>query len=173
MFLLLLSRTRTHSFIARCWRLYELLRRASKAISRPTRSSRIAYLVSSSLLCKLDMEWHCKWMVHGADGLRGKGCTHMRPKLCTPARSRAARFPRVTGVMARCDQARRYLGDLTGHLRVEPASWANMRYCARERPGCRNVVPNARQARTAKGGYYHAHWPACQNDGPPVCAQAT
>ncbi len=32
-------------------------------------------------LCKLDMEQHCKWIVHGlgADGLGGKGCTRMRP----------------------------------------------------------------------------------------------
>jgi hypothetical protein len=42
--------------------------------------------LSSTLnrLCKLDMEQHCKWIVHGAAGLRGKGCTRMRPKLHLP-----------------------------------------------------------------------------------------
>ena len=30
------------------------------------------------------MEQHCKWIVHGTVGLRGKGCTRMRPKLHLP-----------------------------------------------------------------------------------------
>jgi hypothetical protein len=41
--------------------------------------------------CKLDMEQHCKWIVHGSDGLGGKGCTRA-PKLHRSARS-WARFP--------------------------------------------------------------------------------
>jgi hypothetical protein len=48
--------------------------------------TRSAYLVLLIALCqcKLDMERHCKWIVHGADGLQGKGCTRMRPKLHLP-----------------------------------------------------------------------------------------
>jgi hypothetical protein len=41
------------------------------------------------------MERHCKWMVHGAAGLRasglGEGCTCMRPKLHLPVLGRAFR----------------------------------------------------------------------------------
>ena len=53
------------------------------------------------------MEQHCKWIVHGTVGLRGKGCTRMRPKLHLPVLGRALR---ATGDMAcssfgrlRCD----------------------------------------------------------------------
>jgi hypothetical protein len=68
---------------------------------RPSESDtpRIVHLVLlSGRVCKLDMEQHYKWMVHGADGLRGRGCTRMRPKLHLPALGHAA-F-RVTGVLA-------------------------------------------------------------------------
>ena len=37
------------------------------------------------VLCKLDMEQHCKSIVHGTDGFRGKGCTQA-PEVA-PARS--------------------------------------------------------------------------------------
>ena len=40
---------------------------------------------------------HCKWIAYGADGLGGKGCTRMRPKLHLPVLGHAFR---VTGVMA-------------------------------------------------------------------------
>ena len=43
----------------------------------------VTYRLSGALdrLCKLDMEERCKWIVHGTDGLSGKGCTRMRPNL--------------------------------------------------------------------------------------------
>ena len=61
--------------------------RAALAMSRPTDSSRINYLVlliAFTIECKLDMEQHCDWIVRGTVGLRGKGCTRMRPKLHLP-----------------------------------------------------------------------------------------
>ena len=47
-------------------------------------SSRIVYIVLLIALSKLDLEQHRKWIVHGTAGLRGKGCTRMRPKLHLP-----------------------------------------------------------------------------------------
>ena len=44
----------------------------------------IVYLVLLIALCKLDMEQHCKWIVHGTASVRGKDCTRMRPKLHLP-----------------------------------------------------------------------------------------
>jgi len=37
------------------------------------------------------MEQQCDWIVHGTVGLRGKGCTRMRPKLHLPALGHALR----------------------------------------------------------------------------------
>ena len=37
------------------------------------------------------MEQHCDWIVHGTVGLRGKGCTRMRPKLHLPVLGHALR----------------------------------------------------------------------------------
>ncbi len=58
---------------------------------------------SWSLLCKLDMEQHCKWIVHGAAGFRGRlgGCTRMRPKLHLPVLGHVLR---ASGVMPRSCQ---------------------------------------------------------------------
>ncbi len=42
---------------------------------------------------------HCKWIAYGTDGLGGKGCTRMRPKLHLPVCQWGDAF-RVTGVMA-------------------------------------------------------------------------
>jgi hypothetical protein len=44
-----------------------------------------------------DLEQHYKWIVYGSDGLGGKGCTRMRPKLQLPALRHAFR---ITGFMA-------------------------------------------------------------------------
>ena len=51
--------------------------------------------------CKLDMALaqHCKWIACGTDGLGGKGCTRMRPKLHLPVFGHWHAF-RVTGFMA-------------------------------------------------------------------------
>ncbi len=67
--------------------LYELLCCASNGPDLLTRHVLVSIQVisySCSLLCKLDMEQHCEWIVHGTVGLRGKGCTRMRPKLHLP-----------------------------------------------------------------------------------------
>ncbi len=48
-------------------------------------------------LRKLDMVQHCKWIACGTDGLGGRGCTSMRPKLHLPVLGYAFR---VTGFMA-------------------------------------------------------------------------
>ena len=58
----------------------------------------VTYRLSGTLdrLRKLDMEQHCKCIVHG-DGLGGKGCTRLRSKLHLPVLGHAFR---VTGVMA-------------------------------------------------------------------------
>jgi hypothetical protein len=45
-------------------------------------------------LCKLDMEQHCNWIVYGTDGLGGKGCKRMRPKLHLPVLGHAFRITR-------------------------------------------------------------------------------
>ena len=37
----------------------------------------IVYLVLLIAVCKLEMEQHCRWIVDGTLGLRGKGCTRM------------------------------------------------------------------------------------------------
>ncbi len=59
-------------------------------------------------LRKLDMVQHCKWIAHGTDGLGGKGCTRMRPKLhLRPVLGHAFR---VYGVMA---------GGIVRHLELE------------------------------------------------------
>jgi hypothetical protein len=59
--------------------------------------SRIVYLVLLIAYRKIDMAQHCKWIAYGADGLGGKGCTRMRPKLHLPVFGYASR---ITGVMA-------------------------------------------------------------------------
>ncbi len=62
--------------------------------------SRIVYL-SGPLVrlrnLKLDMVQHCKLIAYGSDGLGGRGCTRMRPKLHLPVFGHAFR---VTGVLA-------------------------------------------------------------------------
>ena len=59
----------------------------------------VTYRLSGTLdrLRKLDMVQHCKWIACGTDGLGGKGCTCMRPKLHLPVLGHAFR---VTGFMA-------------------------------------------------------------------------
>jgi hypothetical protein len=52
-----------------------------------------------SRLRKLDMVQHCKWIAYGTDGLGGKGCTRMRPKLHLPVLGHAFRVT-GPGVMA-------------------------------------------------------------------------
>ena len=44
------------------------------------------YRLSGTLdrLRKLDVVQHCKWIAYGTDGLGGKGCTRMCPKLHLP-----------------------------------------------------------------------------------------
>ncbi len=79
------------------------------------------------------MEEHCKWIVHGSDGLGGKGRTRMRSEVAAARRHLLAlgRAFRITGFMAHfviwravlCQtglfergqiQARRYLGGSPG-----------------------------------------------------------
>ena len=69
-------------------------------VSRFITTSRVRLVVYLLLLiayAKLDMEQHCKLIVHETDGLRGKGRTRMHPKLHLPVLGHAFR---VTVVMA-------------------------------------------------------------------------
>jgi hypothetical protein len=69
-------------------------------VSRFITTSRVRLVVYLLLLiayAKLDMEQYCKLIVHGTDGLRGKGRTRTRPKLHLPVFGHAFR---VTVVMA-------------------------------------------------------------------------
>ncbi len=68
--------------------------------SRPTTTDSSRRRLSRGTLdrlCKLDMEQHCKRMVHGTAGLRGRGYARMRPKLQLPVLGHALR---ASGAMA-------------------------------------------------------------------------
>jgi hypothetical protein len=58
---------------------------------------RLSGTLDRLLVRKLDMVQHCNWIACGSDGLGGKGCTRMRPKLHLPVLGHAFR---VTGFMA-------------------------------------------------------------------------
>ncbi len=65
---------------------------------------------------KLDMVQHCKWIAYGTDGLGGKGCTRMRPKLHLPVQVFGHAFRvRVTGVMASILVVRHLEGCVVSH----------------------------------------------------------
>ena len=59
---------------------------SGKSTVKPNHTSETSVHTSESyiLVGPRDMVRHCKWIAYGSDGLGGKGCTRMRPKLHLP-----------------------------------------------------------------------------------------